>query len=405
MGILSMAWRNLWRNQRRTLATVAATTLAVFVMIAYSGMMEGYIAVMEGKLLDMELGDIQIHPPGYLENPSLYERIDDAGALLARLDAAGFRAAPRLLGGGLAAAGDASAGVVLRGLDVPRESAVSRLHEAVGFGRWLDPADPKGVVLGWRLARTLEVGVGAEVLVLTQAADGSTANDVYLVRGVLKGIGDTIDRGAIFMNAAAFRDLLVVPDGVHEIILRKPPAAPLAAATASAHELAPGLDVQSWRELNPTLASYFDAILGIVYVFFFIIYIAIGIVILNAMLMAVFERIREFGILKALGMSPASVLALILTESGIIAALAVAAGALLAVPALYYLVAHGIPMGSVGGMSVMGLAMEQVWFARVTAGTFIAPVASLVIIITLAVLYPALKAASIQPVAAMRHHN
>ena len=403
MDILSMAWRNIWRNRRRTLATVAATTLAVFVMISYSGLVEGVLRVMEGQVLDMEIGDVQIHAPEYRDKPSIYLRIDHPDAILAKLDASGLRAAPRLLGGGLAAAGDTSAGVILRGLDPVRETTVTRMHEAMHLGSWIDESDPYGVVIGWRLARTLELELGGELLLLSQAADGSMANELYTVRGILKGVGDAIDRSTVIMTASAYRELMVVPEGVHEIVVRRAGEMPLETAAALTKEAAPGQDVLTWRELMPTIASYLDSARSTVFVFFFVIYIAIGMVILNAMLMAVFERIREFGILKALGMKPSSVLGLILTESAIIAGLAVFIGTILSLPALWALVTWGIPMGDAGGMTMMGISMQQVWYAHVNANTFIGPIIALFIVVIVAVLYPALKAAAIKPVSAMRH--
>lgn len=403
MGTWRMAWRNLWRNRRRSLVTLSATTLALLVMIVFSGLFQGYLAGMERKILELELGDIQIFAGDYRDSPSLYTRVGDAEALTRRLEAAGFRASPRVLGGGLAAAGDSSVGAMLVGVEVARDAQVSRTHASVARGAWLDPADPRGVVVGWRLARTLGVEPGGELLLLSQAADGSTANALYRVRGVLKGIGEGIDRGGVYLNVAALRELLAIPDGVHQIVVRRPEALPLPAATAEARRLAPELDVKSWRELSPTLASYLDSTRGSVYVMFFIVYIAIGIVILNAMLMAVFERIREFGVMKALGMGPGSVMALILCESALLTGLAVAIGTTLSLPALRYLSRTGLDMGVANGVSLMGIAFDTVWRAQISRATFSAPITILVVVVALAVAYPALKAALIRPVEAMTH--
>jgi ABC-type lipoprotein release transport system permease subunit len=156
-----MAWRNVWRNQRRTAVTVAAMTLALLVLILYSGLVTGFVRSNERNLLDLELGEMQIHAEGYRKSPSIYKQIDDDRSLLAQLRAAGFRASARLLGAGLAAAGDASAGVSFIGVEVKQDAAVSRIYENVREGRWLDPADPKGVVIGRRLARNLGGARGA----------------------------------------------------------------------------------------------------------------------------------------------------------------------------------------------------------------------------------------------------
>lgn len=398
-----MAWRNVWRNRRRSLVTIAASTLALLVMILYAGMIEGYLVGMEHSLLDLELGDLQVFADGYRKNPSIYTHIEDPDAVLSPLASAGFPASARLLSYGLAAADEASAGVSLRGLDVEREARVSDIHEQVTAGRWLDPTDPKGVVLGRRLAHTLGVGPGDELVILSQGTDSAMAIDLFRVRGVLRGIGDATDRGGVFMNADAFRELLILPEGVHQIIVRRPPDLELPAAAAEVDTLAKGLDVKTWRQLMPTMASLMDSTRGVMIVMFLIVYFAIAILVLNAMLMAVFERIRELGVLKALGAGPLDVMRLIVAESAIQMGFAIAAGVALALPCLWYLSRVGLDLSSMAGVSIMGIAFDPIWRAAVNREVVSQPVVVLVCIAAAAVLYPALKAAWIRPVDAMRY--
>jgi ABC-type lipoprotein release transport system permease subunit len=404
LEIFKMAWRNVWRNRRRTLVTIGAMSFALLVMILYAGLMEGYLRDMERSVLDLEVGDVQVFAGGYRDNPSIYTRIEDPEALLAPLDADGFPASARLLAYGMAAAGESSAGVSFRGVDVEREARVSRIHQEVDRGSWLDPEDPKGVVLGRRLARILAVEPGFELVVLTQGADGAMAYDLYTVRGVLRGIGDATDRSGIFMTAGAFRELLVVPDGVHQIIVRRPAEIDLPAAADRVQSLARELDVKTWRQLLPTISSMLDSARGVMIAMFFIVYVAIGILILNAMLMAVFERIREFGVLKALGVGPFDVLRLILLESAIQTGIAILVGVTLAVPGIWYLSRTGIDLAQLGGVTILGIAWDPVWRAAVHVDGFVEPILVLVVIVAAAVLYPALKAALIRPVDAMHHH-
>jgi ABC-type lipoprotein release transport system permease subunit len=399
-----IAWRNVWRNRRRTLVTIAAMSFGLFVMIVYAGMMEGYLRGMERGILDLEVGDVQIFAGDYRENPSLYTRIDEPEAVLDSLASGGFTASARVLAFGLAAAGESSAGVSFRGVDVAREAAVTSVGDEVAQGRWLDPDDPKGVVLGRRLARILGVGPGEEIVVLSQGGDGAMAYDLFVVRGVLRGIADGTDRSGVYLNEAALRELLGVPDGVHQIIVRRPRDLELDRAAGRIEDLARGLDVKTWRQLLPTLASLLESSRGVMVLMHFIMYVAIGMLVLNAMLMAVFERIRELGVLKALGVGPLEVLRLILLESAIQVLIAVAVGTALALPAVFYLEAAGLNLQSIAGLSVLGIAADPVWRAAVTLDTFTTPVGILLVVVGCAVLYPALKAASVQPVEAMRHH-
>jgi ABC-type lipoprotein release transport system permease subunit len=403
MNVFRMGWRGIWRNRRRTGVTVAATSLGLLTMILYAGLMEGYLRGMEASVLDLEVGDMQVHAGDYRENPSIYTRIQDPEALIAPLEAAGLRATGRLLAFGMAASGDASAGVSFRGVDVERDARVSRIHEQLAQGSWLDPAEPQQVVLGRRIARTLAVEPGDELLVLSQGADGSMAYDLYTVRGVLLGVSAATDRTGMFMTQAAFRELFVVPDGVHQIIVRRPADLDLASAAVRVQGLAGALDVRTWRQLLPTVASMMDSARAAIVVMFVIIYVAIGILILNAMLMAVFERVREFGVMKALGVSPFGVLRLILVESAIMTGIAIAIGVGLGVPGLIYLSEVGLNLSSLAGVSIMGLAMDPHWRAVITPDVFRLPIVTLVSIVAVAVVYPAVKASLISPIEAMRY--
>jgi ABC-type lipoprotein release transport system permease subunit len=398
-----MAWRNLWRNRRRSLVTIAAMTLAFASMVVYNGLLEGYMSNMERNIIEIEVGHIQVHAEGYRKRPSLYDKIEMPGEILAQLDEAGLVASARLLGPGLAAAEESSAGVILRGLNPARDAHVSRIGEHVASGEWLAHDDPKGVVLGQRLAHTLGVEAGTELVVLSQAADGSMANDLFHVRGVLKPITEGTDRTGVFMLDRDFRELMVFPEGAHQLIVRTPHLEELEAATEKVAAVAQPNEVKSWRQLFPTLANMLDTQRGAMAFMFMIVYFAIGIVILNAALMAVYERIREFGVLKAVGMSPLSVFRLILMETVYIVIISLVIGLLVAAPFLYLLATSGIDIGTMAGISIMGVSWDTVWRAEINERTFMGPTITLVIIVFVAVLYPAAKAARLNPIDAIRH--
>lgn len=403
MQLTRMAWRNVWRNKRRSWVTIAALALGLWVMIGYAGLIRGYLLQMERQILDVEVGEVQVHAAGYRDDPSLYRRIDDADALCARLRDQGARCSARLLGAGLAAAADNSSGAMLVGLDVDADRSVSEIDRRIELGRWLDPAQPKGVVLGRWLARTLELRPGDELVLLSQAADGSMANDLYPVVGVLGGVGGGVDRAGVFLHAAAFRELMGLPTGAHRVTVRPPPGVGLDAAKAMVVAVAGDLEVRTWRELLPVLAQMFDAVQGAMAMGFLVVFVAVGIVLLNTMLMAVFERIREFGVLKAIGFGPGAVLSLVLQECAMQVGVGVAIGVGLSLPTVWYLRDHGLHMGPEDGITIAGVTTSRIWYAAPNLQTWLMPIAILLVVVALAVLYPALKAAMIRPIEAIRH--
>lgn len=401
MNLLKMAWRNVWRNSRRSFITIAAMTLALWAELVYSGLMNGLLADMLADATAMDTGDVQIFSKDWLTRPSIHESVDSA-TLLPKLDAAGYAASERLQAGGLAASGDLSAGVALVGVDPERDKRVLDVYSAVDQGQWLDAADPKGIVVGRGLARTLSLKVGSEVVVLSQGADGSMANDLFHVRGVLQPVSAT-DRSMVLLPEATFRDLMVFPDGAHRIIVRLKPGEDLAKATAAITALAPEAQVKSWKELNPFVAQMLDAAKVQMSIIYFVLYIAVGILVLNAMLMAIFERIREFGVLKAIGYGPGQVFVLMVLEGLLQAVVATGIGVVLAVPVGWYLSTAGVDIGALAGTSMAGVTMPAIWHAAYSLDKVLPPLVLLFVVVFGSVLYPAAKAAWIAPVEAMHH--
>ncbi|RMH00435.1 MAG: ABC transporter permease [Deltaproteobacteria bacterium] len=404
MPILRLAWRNAFRNRRRSVVTIGAMALALFFMVVYAGLSVGYLHHMLDNVLDLELGEIQVVSAEYADDPSLFAVMEDGQAVEGRIEHAGYVVAGRLEAVALVAADRSSAAGTIRGVDPVRDRSVSRLAEHVHEGTWLSEDASTEAVVGRRLARSLGVGVGDEIVVLGQAADGSMADQVLTVRGILGAITDDVDRTGVYVPEALFRNLFVVPQGYHRLIVRIPEAMPLDEAKARIAELAGGHVVRTWRELLPSFASMLDSTQAALYFMYAIVYVAIGIVLMNTMLMAVFERIREFGVMKALGVGPGGVVGLVLAETGMLTMVAAVVGIAASLPALWFLVVHGIDLSAIGGdLSFAGIAFDPVWRAEVTPDVFVGPLVSFFVICALSALYPAGKAAFITPVAAMRY--
>lgn len=401
-----MASRNVVRNWRRTLVTTLAMGFAGFIMIFFAALTEGLLQTSERNAVAMNLGDVQIHAEGYRDDPDLYKRIDNAADLVCKLQKAGFYATQRVYGFGLAAAGSTSAGVQLRGVNLTNEVTVTQIHQHVMQGDWLADTDPKGVVIGRKLARTLGVTPGNEVVIIGQATDGSMANDLYTVRGILKSIGDDVDRAGFFMAEHTFRELMVLRQGAHEIAVMRPdPSRDLESATAQVAALASGYETMNWRQLRPVIARILDLADAQTIIMVLITYVAVAMIVLNAMLMSVFERIREFGIMKAVGVTPWQLTLLVYAETMIQVVTASIIALLSGWSVAHYYQQNGIDLSAIiSGASFGGVAIDPIWCAHVTTESLVIPIVFLFLIAAASVVYPAIKAAIIRPVKAIHYH-
>jgi ABC-type lipoprotein release transport system permease subunit len=404
MNLFSLANRNISRTRHRAWVTIGAMGLAGFIMIFYAALLEGLIQTTKTNAIGMELGEVQVHAHEYRNDPDLYKLIENGRQLINQLKTNGYNVSGRLFSFGLAAAGSSSAGVQIRGLDLHDEPSVTSLHRHLQSGSWLKSSDTNGVILGRKLAKTLGVSIGDEVVILGQAADGSMANDLFTVNGILKSVGSSIDRAGFIISAQAFRDLMALPHGFHEIVISRPdPIQPLDQFTSQLAETMPDYEVLNWRQLQPVVARIVDLSQSSLIIMLLVTYTAVGILTLNSMLMSVFERIHEFGVMKALGFSPFKVFSLIGLETMLQVSYAALLAIIAGVPLSIYCETHPIDLSFLAATSstIAGIAIDPVWHSKLTAGSVFSPILFLYIISGLAILYPAIKAALIRPLQAI----
>lgn len=406
MNLLSLGLRNVLRYRHRSLVTTGAMAFSGAIMVFYAALLDGWLASAEAHVVTLSVGDVQIHHTGYRDDPDLYKRFD-ARPILPRLQAAGYVAAPRMFGFGLLAAGNASAGVALRGIDASAEARVTELHEHLFGGDWLQARDQYGVVLGRKLARTLNVKPGDEVVFVGQAADGSLANELFYVRGILKSVDEEIDRSGVIMHIADFRTLMAIGNGVHEVVVRRGVNTDrnLEEMSREIGRLASGLEVRHWRQLQPVVANILEIADSQMLFLLLITYVAMATVIVNAVLMSVFERIHEFGVMRAIGVSSFQLMKLVYLETLVQALLAAGLSVIVGVSLILWVGDEGIDLSRwIADVSFAGIAFDPVWRPALSAGTVLMTLGLMMLAALLAVIYPAAKAALIKPVAAIHYH-
>ncbi|HVB55154.1 MAG TPA: FtsX-like permease family protein [Candidatus Acidoferrales bacterium] len=361
------------------------------------------------------MSQIQVHAPGYYPSRSIQKTLGgrqgtEVSALLASItaDHGVFAAAPRVYGYGLLSAAHRSAGVELMGVLPDQEPKVTILNSQITKGSYLTPRVPKGVDIGDKLASTIGIRVGSEIVLLTQAADGSIGNDVYTVVGIFHSGLDSVDRGLVLMSLPALQDLLhLAPARVHEVGIKlNNITAATTVAAALEVQLSKTLPVRTmaWPELAPELANYVQFNHGITFVLFFIFFLLAVIGVMNTMLMAVFERTRELGMLMALGMRPVQVVVLILTEAAGLAVASLIVGGVLGIPVLWYLQEHGLDLGGATGgvISLAGVVVGHLWYGRQDFPAYGEAALGLAVTALVSALYPAWRAAHFRPTEAIR---
>ncbi len=413
--LLRLAWRNLWRNPRRTFITMAAIAFGYVMLLFVACLMAGLRWQMIENGTCLVMSQIQVHAPGYYPNRSIQKTLGgrkgtDVNAMLAAItaDHRVYAAAPRVYGFALLSAAHRSAGVELMGVLPDQERKITILHSQIVEGSYLTARMPKGVAIGDKLASTIGIVLGSEIVLLTQAADGSMGNDVYTVVGIFHTDLDPVDRGLVLMSLSALQELLhLAPARIHEVGIKLNDIT-RATAVASALGIQLGktlpVRVMAWPELAPELAGYVQFNRGVTFVLFLIFFLLAVIGVMNTMLMAVFERTRELGMLMALGMRPVQVIVLIMTEAAGLAVASLVVGGAVGVPLLWYLQVHGLDMGGATGemVSLAGVVVDHLWYGRQDFPAYSQAALGLAATALVSALYPAWRASRFRPTEAIR---
>jgi ABC-type lipoprotein release transport system permease subunit len=373
-------------------------------MIAFSGLTWGLMKQMERNATLLGPGEIQIHSPGYLDDRSIYRVIDHPDVVINKIEMEGAKATPRLQGFGLVSQGENSSGAQIMGIDPVREKKVTEFHNHFFKGAFLKKEGD--ILLGKKIAVTLDASIGDELVIVTQAADGSIGNDLYRLAGILNGISEEIDRSTIMMSIGDFENLFSLKDAATEIAIRRSDETEdLNILSDRIKNIIPGEEVKTWREIFPAISDMLELTDLSIYVLLTIIYMAGSLIMLNTMLMSVFERIKELGIMMAIGFRPVQVLMLIFFETFLLTLCGSLIGLFCGVSLSLYLTHYGLDLSSITeGFSFAGILADPHWFAVTNFNTVFPPVIFLFAISLLAVIYPAIKASLLKPVDALVFH-
>lgn len=402
MLVLRLAWRNAWRNARRTGIVVTAVAVGIAGTLLTMAVNFGMVYQMVDTAIANELGHVQIHARGYDANPELEVRLVDGGragvAELERLpDVRAF--ARRVRGEGLISSPRASAGVRVLGVEPKREAEVTRVAASVTEGAYLDGKRHR-VLLGEELARRLEVGVGDKVVLSAQDLQGELTAEALRVVGLFETSSREIDRSTVFLRLDDSQALFGLGPAVSEIVAVADSRPEVPALRERLSRALQGDEVRSWDEIQPFLVyiiDLFDQYANLVYA---AVFVAMAFGIANVLLMTIYERTREIGILRAIGFGRARLVATIMVEALLVTVAGLAIGFAGAIAAVWAL-RDGIDLQVFAqGLEYFGVGSRIVPVLRTS--DFTEPLLVAVITAAAASAWPAWRAARLRPADAVR---
>lgn len=405
--LLKIAIRNIFRNKRRTALTVLALSSGLCLTIAAFGLTRGWMDKLEVLATNTNIGHIQIHAKEYLDDLDMYKNISKPEAIMKKINALPniSSSSARLFSFGIISVGEKSTSAKFVGIDPKKEKKVTDLSEKIIEGNFLDAKQT--VVIGLKLANNINAKVGDEVVVITQAADGSIGNDLYHISGILRTDLDEIDRMSVLFHIDDLAYLIALPAAAHEIVIKtenlellKQTKETLIAALADQ-----ALEIKLWGELVPEIQEMLHLVDSFFAIILLIIFFVAALGVLNTTLMSVLEKTKELGIMLAIGFKPRKIVGLIICEVFFIAIISTIVGVLAAWGLDYYLVVHGWDLSNISGeLSFMGVNFDPVWYSKIYVSDFIISAIGLTFASLVISLYPAIKAARTVP-AKVLHDN
>ena len=405
--MLKMASRNIFRQKRRSLLTALAMFGGFILTAVAIGFTDGTFNGIVNAFTRSRLGHIQVHAQGYLSRPSLNKTVGnyrEIGSLIEKTK--GVEAwAPRVYSGGLASVGERSAAARIMGIDPALETKATHFDKKITRGRDFSAAASKEIILGKGLAQNLKASLGDNVVLVSQGADGSLANDKYRLIGLTESGDVASDLTTLFLHIDDARELLVLDDKVHKLIVISDSLKKVTGLNALLRQklAAYAVDVQPWQEFAKSFYNAMQADKKGHQVLLLVLFIVVAIGVLNTALMAVLERRREYGVLKALGTRPRQIFSLILLEIQLLALGSIVLGFGFSLPMNYYLSRHEFPISGLFSKPVTFGGMQYKTFtSEINLRSFLIPAITVLISAFLVSIFPALKAARTEPAKSVR---
>jgi putative ABC transport system permease protein len=387
--------------------TVGAIALGLAFNIFMRGIGDGFHDQMVDNSVRAEIGHIQIHRFGYHDDPGLSKTLPDPGRITQAI-----RSLPslrgysfRVLGSGLASTAENSSGVQILGVDPMQEQTVTTIQNAIVQGRYLASGVQRPILLGERLAAHLKASLDDKVVLLVQAADGSMGAQLFRIAGIFRSGSPEMDEGVVFILRSDAQTLFALGDRITEaaLLLESSRRVPSALNALNKDLTGEPVEVLPWWQVEPFLQQFIQIDDAFFYIIVLIFFVVISIGILNTIMMSIFERVREFGVMMALGTKPRQIIKLVVEEAFALGLVGIVAGSLIGSALTQYFARHGMNLSSFSaGAAALGITSSRV-YSELTIANLVYSNLAVLAVVMLVALYPAVHAAGLRPVEAIRH--
>ena len=367
-----LAWRNIWRNKRRTIITTASIFFGVLLSTFYTSMQEGSYSQYITAIVNSYSGYIQIHKKGYWDDKVINNSFSADSALTARLNQVKeiTTYSPRLESFSLASSADVTKGVMVLGIDPDRENRITNLSGKLKEGEYLK-SDDNGVLLGSSLAKFLKLGINDTLVLIGQGYHGASAAGKFPVRGILKIPAPELDRQLVCMEIHNCQNLFSAPDLLTSIVVMVHNEDEVKPAKKQLMQIADNnLEVMDWQEMNQMLLKQIESDRAGGVITKGILYMIIAFGMLGTVMMMAAERKKEFGVVLAVGMKKFKLVSIIVLETIFIGMIGVIAGIAASIPVLSYFVINPIPFTGQAAQMMEDMGFEPAMFFSMMPSVF-----------------------------------
>ena len=402
--LLKIAWRNIWRNKRRSLIVLSSVVVGVIAAILVDGLSNGMLEQMLFNQINSNVSHIQIHKKGFHDNKTVQNYIPDypKAVQAVKNNPSVKYYSERVITFGLLSSASNSSGVYINGINPGQEQNVTDISKSIVEGSYLK-GEGRDIVIGKSLAEKLGVGIGDKVVAMSNTPDGSVGSDVFRVKGIYETFSSEFDRINIYIPIGKAQQMLDIGDNVHEIaIVTTDYEQAGKVRNEIASKLDGGYEVLSYIDLLPMLILQMDFYKETMIIFNLIIGLALIFGIINVMLMSVLERIREFGVLMSIGMKNSKLFTMIVTESFIVGLIGTVLGIGLGLLIQWPLSNTGLNL-SMFAESLKSFGVGAIIYPETTIENLVSLIIMIPLIAVIAAIYPAVKAIKLEPVYAIRY--